>query len=304
MKRAVIIFLLVSSALNFKHTIYAQYEEFHRFGGGARAYGMSWAYTALAKGAEAAYWNPAFIKTKADVFLEYGKTSESDYIGNYFWCFAFGIKEISIGVSHYSNIVPEKEWKFQLSHPNTMECFVHYPKISYNGLSVSYSIWNNFSIGSTIKYVTQNYESPQRFSWMVMDIGIGYSVSEDRLRIGLVVKDLRLRKLFRDRELNYKEYYRLGFAFTFPENEDNVFMIISGDINFETFEKTYLGIGNEILIKQTVFLRCGYCINHLVSRGDSPLHLGFGLKYKNFMFDYGDRLDADFPKRISISYSF
>lgn len=81
-------------------------------------------------------------------------------------------------------------------------------------------------------------------------------------------------------------------------------MTISGDIYYEPFEKIYPGIGSEINIKRTVFLRCGYDINSITREGKVLLTLGFGFKHGNFHFDYSDSIITDSSKKTSIKYVF
>ncbi|MFC1726106.1 hypothetical protein ACFL4T_10805 [candidate division KSB1 bacterium] len=303
-KAVVCLFLFFLLPLNT--ALKAQNLSFLRYGGGARAFGMANAYTALAEGAEAAFWNPAFLESEGtgSSLLDYSKDENKQRL---FLGFSYDLNKFTTGFSYYSNSVMNIKF---------------FPKEQYFGISFSARIAGALRFGATVKYIYLRHIHFYKQYWSALDIGAGYSMLNNRLRFGAVIKDICFSK--NDAAGNIKPFssYRFGISYSFPKNEDNVYLTTSVELVHETDDiyydlrseleispdlSTTLNIGNELNICEMFFIRLfGFSIPLNKDIGQDVYFIGgFGIRSKKIIFDLGGYLNNDrIPVKISLKYGF
>jgi hypothetical protein len=304
MTKKVMVYLYLIFLLPLNTSLKAQDLSFLRYGGGARAYGMANTYTALAEGAEAVFWNPAFLESKNLVtsVIDYSKDHKKQL---FFYGISYNLKKLNTGFSYYSNSVFDKK---------------HSPKEQYIGISISSRLTGNLNIGTTFKLVSLQQRDFTRQKWYFFDIGTGFSILNNNLKFAIVIKDIFFLKNDAVGKIKPDCSYRVGIAYNFPKNEDNVSMTTSAefvhktDYSFYNWRDTYtsdpdyessINIGNELNICETFFLRFSLSFPLNKDQGErTRLWGGFGLKLSAFMFDLGGSLDEETPVRISLKYGF
>ena len=293
--------------LLFQNTgLKAQDLSFLRYGGGARSLGMANAYTALAGGAEAAFWNPAFLnqRTIGTAILDY---SNNDNNQGFSLGISYNLNIINLGFSHYFEYTHIKDYP---------------PKEWFAGISISKQLIYNLSLGVTVKNIYYRRKKAAGKIWYVFDIGVGYSIFNNRLRFGAVIKNVCFTKNDAAGDINPDCAYRFGIAYNFPKNEDNVCFTTAVEFAHETennfgyihaepfgyyanpdYKSTFI-IGNELFFYETIFIRFSFSFPLNTDHCEDVYFFGgFGIKLSDFIFDLGGS-PIEKVLSISIKYGF
>jgi hypothetical protein len=290
---------------------------------GPRASGMGGAFTAIANDATTAYWNPGGLARVPRSELTFAYT-EWLVETNFNW-FGFVYKldddnAVSIFVNQLDygedNITtPEQplgtgeKWKAQ--------------DLAF-GLSYSTGLTDKFSVGGTVKYISQNIwnESATAFA---IDVGLLFYTPLDGLSLGANISNFGTEMKLDGRDLllpadidpasagNNENIsstlltdswpiplvFAVGVGYNVLQNEDWRFTLAT-DARIPNNQSTYLNFGSELVWNNVISLRGGYNklllreSNSVFERGaEVGLTAGVGIQY-----DFGD-----FFAKFDYSYS-
>ena len=274
--------------------------DFLQIGVGASAAGMGGAYTAVAEGAEGAYWNPAMLTATdgrelslshfswyQDLKLEHGayahNLNERTTIAASMTYLGYGTIEGYDRFGNSSGEVTAYDW--------------------VGGLSVGYAINDRVSAGVTWKYVTQKLHTTSA-SAMAADFGLRYQW--DRITVGAVAANIGSDMTFETESEHLPAAARIAVA------------VVPFDYGFRTaieFEKRFYGDavirhGVELNFEQRYFLRTGYnfYLEDESNAFSDGLSLGAGLQYGSAQLDYAftlkDRYSSESLHRFSVKFMF
>jgi hypothetical protein len=270
--------------------------QFMQIGSGLRAISMGSAYTAVAEGLDAIYWNPAGLATLNNkVYAGFNHTQyfadmtyenfaiSTPFMNGVIGVFGMGLLSGDIEITTVD--APDGTGEFYDANDYAF------------GLSYSRQISNKFSAGISFKVINQNIAELSANGWS-MDIGGMYRTGLlNNLRIGFAITnfgpDLRYTgddlifrtRVFKD-EINQQEDSRaeylteeyqlplklqLGFAIDVI-NTDNQKIVLSFDGINPADQSEMFGAGVEYLALNTLALRLGY-----TTLNDKNFSAGVGL---------------------------
>ena len=281
---------------------------FLKIGVGARPIGMGSAYTALANGVSAIYWNPAGLANleKREVsamysewisdirysFLGYGNPIRKGTVGA-------SLVYLSMGDMEKRGEGREKEGSFGASDLAAT-------------LSYSRQVSKSTSLGINLKIIHQRIEE-ETATGIALDLGNIYKTPIKNLSLGITIQNIGPKMVF------IKEGYPLPLTFTIGTGYNIASILnLALDVKHQLIEgRTNICFGTEYLPFQVFALRCGYLARFLKSGinltskdqklGDVyGLGGGLGFKFLGCQLDYafipfgalGD------THRISFSVSF
>ncbi len=262
---------------------------------GCRAISMGGAYTGIAEGASALYWNPAGISLSKSIegTLEYYKNFvETTY---FFGAGIYPLKESAIGIHFLSMSLPEIN---NVSDEPPI-------KVGDMLLEFGYSkvLKNRFYLGATGKYISSRI-GDNKASGIAFDIGFIYNSLP--VRFGFVMKNIGTGLKFYKENDAFPMEIRAGIGITLYDSIENVLL---GDIDivYNSSFNTSIASGIEYLIYDLVYLRIGY---NSADRWNK-FSLGGGIKYK--FKKYGIRINYAFlpgvweinnQHRIDLTFSY
>jgi len=265
---------------------------------GARAAGMGGAYSSIANGAQANYWNPAGLP-----FVEKGEIS----LGHYDW-----LQDISMENGSIAYRLNEKtSLGFSVTYLNygSIEGFdesgISTGQLSAYDLAVSASVGkkviDNLSFGLTAKLINQKLDNVSG-NGFALDLGAKYLY--DNYSVGLVFANLGDKLSFGSTEENLPTSTRLGISGLFLQNS------LLAAVDFDNKTGGVLVVNNcfEYSHNGNYFLRSGYNLysgNDNQSTG-SGISFGAGATLNQFQIDYaltiGDNSISDNTHRFSLLF--
>ncbi len=279
---------------------------------GARAAGMGGAYSSIANGAQANYWNPAGLP-----FVEKGEIS----LGHYDW-----LQDISMENGSIAYRLNEKtSLGFSVTYLNygSIEGFdesgISTGQLSAYDLAVSASVGkkviDNLSFGLTAKLINQKLDNVSG-NGFALDLGAKYLY--DNYSVGLVFANLGDKLSFGSTEENLPTSTRLGISGLFLQNSllaavDFTDYNLINQVKVVDFDNKTGGVlvvknGFEYSHNGNYFLRSGYNLysgNDNQSTG-SGISFGAGATLNQFQIDYaltiGDNSISDNTHRFSLLF--
>ena len=295
------VIVLASSSISAQSRAGKTAAEFLTIGVGAKAAGMSSAYTAMSEGADAVYWNPAGLTAVEgseimlshfdwyqDLSLEHGayakKLNSKTVFASSITYLNYGtIKRYGINGEPLANDISVYDWAGSVSL----------------GLQVS----ENLSVGFTAKYVNQKIDDISG-SALVGDIGFKYIV-EDYAIAGFL-GNYGSQMKFDESEEKLPRTARLGISF-YPFSQ-RIATSIEAEKKMEG--NIILHHGIEYNLNEQYFLRSGY--NYYMGESDrgfgENLSFGAGVNFESATIDYAFTASDSFTKeslhRFSLIFKF
>lgn len=255
--------------------------QFLRIDTGVRAIGMSGAYTGLASGADAIYWNPAGlsqIKSKEISFMHTVWLEEIKYDHLVFGHPLKGHSAFGLGIDYLSMSPIEK---IDIDGNPVNETYR--PSDFAFNLSWAKKI-SKMSIGLNFKFIQSKIES-EKTNALALDMGWIYKLNH-KFSLGLVTKNSGTKMKFRDKKYPLAADTTLGLAF-FPLKEKLTFAL---DLCIPVDNKPYGRIGTEYQCKFgssfNLAFRGGYKSNNKGLDNLTGISTGLGISWDNFGLDY------------------
>jgi hypothetical protein len=254
--------------------------DFLKIGVGARSASLGGAYTGIAEGGEASYWNPAGLVQierieLTGMHLQWSTDLMYEYLG-------YGHKFPGLGTFGLSIIY------FSLGNFDARDDYgLPLPAISaYDAcvtLSYARSVIPALGIGLNLKGIQEKIGSDNAAGFAA-DLGGLYSL--DKLRFGLCVQNLGMKMKYADEEFALPMTIQAGVSFL-PMGSSLV-LALGGDYQVEN-SRGNVRLGAEYWIQGLVALRAGY---QYATKDDQlnmlgGLRMGLGVKKSQFGFDYG-----------------
>jgi long-subunit fatty acid transport protein len=248
---------------------------------GARSVGMGGAYVAVANDASAIFWNPAGIAKLKNNSVSLSHTLWFAETNHDFAGLVLKISEgQAIALSYNSLSMPDMKVTNEVYQDGTGEYFSA-SDIAL-GLSYSLNITNEFSIGFTGKYVSQNIWH-MNASAFALDVGVMYNSPIEGLTLGMAITNVGSQIKYEgednfiyysyDQKLNgnsdniYSEIkmdswdlpmlFKVGLAYQLISSEWNSFLISCDAVHPNDYSE-YVNIGFEYGYRELFFLRGGY----------------------------------------------
>lgn len=277
---------IISSIMLTVLEVYADSSGFNflKIGVGAKALSMGGAYSGLAEGKDAMYWNAAGLTD-----LKYSEmgTSYMDYVvgiksGYVSYVLPVGAKS---GIGIAVNFLDYGKMQETGTGGETLDDFSAYDL----GYFIGYGrkLGSRLGVGVSVGMVKEKIKSYTAES-ILGDVGLKYTLIPDKLELGLVGKNIGTQtKAFIEEKSDLPTEYHLGLGYKVREN---VSLGLEG-VNDQ--DNTSLRAGAEYNWKETVSLRFGY--NSLVGKdlkaGSSKdsmtgFSAGLGLEYRGMSVDY------------------
>ncbi|MBU0710821.1 PorV/PorQ family protein [bacterium] len=298
---------------------------------GARASAMGGAFVAIANNSTATYWNPGGLsRVKQNEFtvnhMKWLVGSEK-----YFISAVYKVGNGAVGVSLNQLDYGEEEITTVTNPEGTGERWG--ARDMAVGLSYAANLTDRFSIGGTMKYISQEIWHEHSDAYAV-DVGLLFISQIKNIRIGMNIanfggemqmtgKDLmqpvdvdpgnagnneNITALFQTKQWPLPLIFSVGLA---ADPISNAFgrWTVAVDALHPNNNNSYLNIGTEFSWKETLLLRAGYS-SLFKSNAEEGLTLGFGVAqrlnniYFGVDYSYIDMKRFDGLSKYSISIGF
>jgi hypothetical protein len=317
-----IIFILISSFLMggqlfaFKKVGVTSFQ-FLKVMPGARSTALGEAYSSLAKGADAMFWNPAMLTQQdrfsavisdVDWFLDTGQRSFSaSYSYNGIW--ALGIMGMYADYGEIEVTAVEQLKPLADGYNPGLTGEIINPGANVLGIGFARMLTNKFSFGITAKYATENMDVKQK-SVLMFDGGIFYNTGWRSIKLAATVRHFGPEVEYYDKSYPLPQTMNIGISAFFISPENNLFLsttnqsvLFSFDIvQPRDYDQQY-NFGMEYAFADLFFFRGGYKVNY----DTAGLCLGFGVKYKIIKVDYSYNDYGDYLgdiNRFSVGFEF
>lgn len=281
---------------------------------GARATAIGGAFAAIANDATAAYWNPGALSRldQNELYFmhsNYFADINLDYVSLVFPWEGFGTVGLSLTSLNMAEMLVTT-----VDDPEGLLGGTFDAGSFAFGVSYARSLTDKFSIGATVKYVSENI-AKSKATGMAIDIGtifttpfrdirLGVSVSNFGQKFRIAGEDLLVQKdidpsingnnesvnanLTTDR-FDLPLNLRLGLAYDPIKTENNRFTVAVDALHPNDNSESVNAGGEWALFKERFFLRGGYR-NLFIDNNENSYTAGFGLQYRaqslQFRFDY------------------
>ena len=300
------LFLILAILCGQSHQSYAASDggrtaaDFLLIGLGARPAGMGGAYSAVADGALAAYWNPAGLTS-----VEEGEVA----LGHYAW-----LQDITLehGVVAY-NVNEKATTALSVTYLSYGRIEAYDALGAYVGelsaydlalaLSVGYQARDDLSVGLTGKIINQKLDDVSGTSY-ALDLGATYSRGE--FSVAGVLANFGKNMMFENIEENLPLSFRFGGAARLWSRA----ILASMDLEKEIYGGTVLRQGLEFNHEGQYFVRTGY--NYYPGQDHrsfgNGITFGAGLRMNQLEFDYavslGEQYSSESLHRFSLVFKF
>jgi hypothetical protein len=266
---------------------------------GAEAAAMGGAYVAMASDATTLFWNPAaavqvpgnsltlsHIQYPVDIQYEY-----LGYIHHFGDIWALGV---SLGMLH----MPDMEVTTEYHPTGTGEFFGYYD--TFGALTLSLKLTNQFSFGTSVKYVEEGLAELKMGGWMI-DIGTFYWTGFHSLRFAVSLlnfgPDMRpdgtYLKATQDETYSTQNYeafsppttFRVGTAMEVLDTEEYA-LTTSFQINHPVDNAENAVIGLDFAYLKRLHLRAGYKINYDEEKFTVGAGVNLPLSFIDITVDY------------------
>jgi hypothetical protein len=260
---------------------------FLKYGAGARAAGMGSAFTAVSgAGSDMVYWNPAGLAslTRRDATLMYLSGLEGISYGwasfaepGIYGVFGAAIQYMSSGDIDGTDINGESTSSFSTYDLALNFSFARYYEFYNIGI---------LDYGINLKYIYSKIDNSA--SAFAVDAGAIYTLNDNVTSFGAVFQNAGTGMKYNEETETLPFVFKAGAARTFLD--DN--FLVAFDINFPNDNDVFVSFGAEYTIPiihvhdTAIALRAGYDGRQKDIDGFSGVNAGFGLKYRDYLFDY------------------
>ncbi|NHZ86039.1 MAG: PorV/PorQ family protein [Planctomycetia bacterium] len=311
MKKIIIIVLIALAMVSAQSKVGTSAAQFLGIGVGPKSIAMGGAFTSIADDASTLYWNPGAISrleksqtmfssinwlvdTNVNLFAAVLKLNQSNAIGFFFTQLDYGDELIT---TLYEQSGTDLYWK---------------ASDLVTGLSYSRNLTNRFSMGGSLKYISQRIHNESASS-VALDVGLLYQSLSKIFRIGMSISnfgtDMTMdgKDLFRKIDLDpdnsgHNEtivaklktdawplplFFRVGVSSDILKT-DIVRLTLASDFFMPSDDVESVNFGMEAGFLERVFLRAGY-----KSIGNSNSEEGFtvGIGAKAYVSGFGVVID-------------
>jgi len=290
--------------------------QFLKINVGARAEAMGGAFVAVANDASSLYWNPAGVARLKNNSVSFSHTY---WLAETYHNFAGIVIKLQNGNSlafSYSSLAMDD---MKVTNEYYQEGTGEYFSVSdiALGLSYAFNLTNDFSMGITGKYISQNIWH-MNASAFALDIGLFYYTPVNGLTLGMAVSNVGSKIKYEgednfiyysfDRNLNgnndkiFSEIkmdswdlpltFRVGLAYQLLKSNYNKILLSCDAVHPNDYNE-YVNIGAEYSFKEIMFIRAGYKSLFKID-SEEGLTSGIGLLY--YITDF-------IPMRVDYSYS-
>jgi len=263
--------------------------DFLNLGVGARPLGMGGAYTAIAEGAEAAYWNPAGLAQVQKMSVTFMRASYVEDISYNYIGLAQRINQSSVLAASalMTNIGDIK----RTDENGTWDNSYFSPKDAAYSLSYCYSVVDlsdkdhDVSVGITGKYISSKIVNTA--TAYGVDVGVmSYHFAKIPYRIGFTLQNVGKGTTYDQETDPMPINIKTGISASVLKN-----VLLAVDANFPKSADPYLTLGTEVDLFASegtgVSLRGGYNTQQSrIQGGTSGLALGAGIMVTTFRVDY------------------
>lgn len=274
--------------------------DFLLIGVGARAAGMGGAYTGVAEGANASYWNPAGLANTEYSEVSFGHVLwyQDMTVNNFAGQFQIGEKAAFGASMMFLNYGAIDGYDANGAVTGSISAYDW-----AGGLSFAYRLNDDLSMGVTGKYINQKLDDLSGSSFAV-DAGLSYAL--DRVTFAAVASNFGSEIKFESVSEKLPSTVRFAVA-AYPFGES---ILASAEIEKRMYGGMVVRNGFEFGFDKQYFLRAGY--NYYPDEQDRTFGTGFafgaGVKLNNLQFDYAYTLKEKYASedlhRFSMSFAF
>lgn len=253
---------------------------------GARAVAMGGAYTALAEGADALYWNPAGVASLSGKQLG---TTHAELFAGMRYDFLGYVQPTSVGSIGTSMALLSQggiEGRGENREPTG--------GFGASDAAFSLAYGRNLSriparVGLSVKYLESRIGADAARSY-ALDLGTLYRLpAQAPLSLGLAARNIGPGMRFQSERFPSPLTLAAGLAYRLPAG-----LALAVDVQHKPYEgKTALGIGTEYAVLSALSVRAGYSGLGARSEGSSSalsgvqgLGAGLGIRISRYQFDY------------------
>ena len=244
-KLLTIVLILVNSI------VFSQdFSDFLRIGLSAKTVATGNAATGVSDSPFSVYWNPGALGTIQDLQLE-TTISKLSYQRN---LYALGVAipispRITVGVNWVHFSIADIEAR---TGDTVIPDFLFSTYYNYIAGGISARLFNNFYVGSSIKYISLDLDTESVHSTGV-DMGLFYTFNA--LNVGFMLQDISSYYKLSDNSIKkFPTIYRLGASYTY----NNLKFILDTEKLDREYDNFKINGGVEISISKSIFLRSGF----------------------------------------------
>ncbi len=244
-----------------------------------RSAAMGGAYTALASGASAAYWNPAglAVSDKENVMLTH-HISLSNISQEYAAVkFNSGLHHFSLAVNVFTIPGIEIRGEEPSANPDGIVDAVNF----YSALGYARSFGTKWQAGISVKYLFEKLYLTSAGGFAV-DFGIKYNSLIKNLDWGLTLQNVGKMEQLKEQASPLPLLLRTGFAYRLPYLIFEQNPLLTSDFEYIKDGQTSLRVGGELPLIGGLALRTGFRFGSDLFQWSA----GVGLNYETFYFDY------------------
>ncbi len=254
---------------------------------GARPSGMGEAYTALADGVDAIYFNPAGLGWVIHPEIQ---ATHAIWFADVSYDFLGYIQPTSIGTFGVGVQYVYMDKMYKISEGVEEGKFSVYDSLGI--ISYGTCLGEKFSLGLNVKGLQCKIDT-QKAGAVASDVGVLFCTNREgnSFSMGIVGQNLGSKMKFIDEEEYLPENIKLGLtgSFSFPEQYTDLNLTV--DVNKPINEDYNFCFGLEHWGAETLALRCGYKYDledNKLEEGDplSGWRMGVGIKCRGFLLDY------------------
>ena len=272
---------------------------------GAASTGMGEAYSSIAKGVSAVFWNPAGLSDNTEQEIMFMHNSYISDVNQEYLAYCKYIKVLGGTLGADINFMDYGSFdKTMIMTSTTYSNAGSFSAKDY-AISLAYSRKNDqaFKFGAAIKYLKSKIDSSKTSSF-ALDIGTLYEfdAADYPLNLAFTVRNLGTDIKFDTYKEKLPLTFKTGISAELKINE-NFTIYPSIDNVFTKYEDYYVSIGTEVKFQNAYFLRVGY--NSLYDAG-SGLSFGLGAQIGKAKVDYAfiNYGDLKNSHRFSVNYKF
>ena len=274
--------------------------DFLRIGIGARSAGMGGAYSAVSRGAEASYWNPAGLAGMEGGEIVLGHFSWYQDLNLEHGSAAFSLNDrTSLGLSiAYLNYGTVAGYDVDGNPTGDLAAY------DWSGaLSIGAMVTDQISVGVTGKYINQRLDDVMG-SAFAADLGVRWQT--DKFAAALVARNIGSDMTFESASEKLPTELSLGLAAA-PFTER---LLASIEFEKKIYSTPVVRQGFEVNFNHEYFLRTGY---NVLTQNDGDglqagLSFGAGVHLSQFAFDYAytlqDKYGSEDIHRFSLGLRF
>lgn len=279
--------------------------QFLKIGPTARATAMGSAFTAVAEGSEAVYWNPAGIVNIRGSHLNISQTEWPADINLSYFSYVFNPRSIpgTFALSGRALWMDPQVERTAFQPEGTGREFDS--GMSTLGLTYARFFTDKFSAGATVSFMHSGLAETSVNS-AVADVGIMYRIGIRGMKIGMNIQSLGSEVKYDQRSARMPTMFKVGFSFV-PIRTSNQRLVASSEFQHPVDNAERANFGLEYSMQDRLFLRGGYNLNY----DTEALAAGAG-----FRVDTGERSHVDldyswtdmgslgFVHRVSVSIAY